>query len=71
MMLKEWLPADRPVKLSGLVHVVYEALSNWHWKVAPTSLLKAKVAEVELVGLAGLAVMVVTGGVVSRVMVAL
>ena len=54
----------------GLVQAANAPASIWHWKPArplpPVSLpVKAKVGELLLLGLVGLAVIVVSGGVVS------
>ena len=65
---KVWLPTARPVYAFGLVQPANAAPSRLHWKVEPDSLEeKLKLGLVELLGFAGLDVIVVSGGVVSIV----
>jgi hypothetical protein len=63
-----WPPAASPVYGLGLVQPANAAPSRLHWNVEPVSLdEKLKLGLVELLGFAGLAVIVVSGGVVSIV----
>jgi hypothetical protein len=66
-----WLPTVRPVYGCGLVHALKAALSSEQAYVAPFGLSDVKLndALVAVVGEAGLAVMIVSGGVVSTVQV--
>ena len=65
---KVWLPGASPVYALGLVQATKAAPSRLHWKVDPDSLdEKLKLGLVELLGFAGVDVIVVSGGVVSIV----
>src|SRR5687767_11711258 len=55
-------PTVRPVSSTGETQVEYGALSSEHWWAVPVVLLKAMVAYVRNVSLAGAAVIVVSGG---------
>ena len=66
--LNVWLPSARPVNDAGLVQAEKPPASSSHLKVEPPSVdVKLKLAEVELLGFDGLAVMEVFGATVSIV----
>jgi hypothetical protein len=65
-----WLPTARPLYAFGLAQLAKAAPSSAHWKVEPVSVaVKEKLALVDVVGLAGFAVIVVSGAAVSIVQV--
>jgi hypothetical protein len=67
-----WLPGASPEYARGLVQLAKPPPSSWHWKVLPASVdVKLNVADVELLGFGGLAVIVVFAAVRSTVQVTL
>ena len=63
-------PTASPVKFRGLVQAANGTASNRHWNVLPGSLdVNVKLAPVAVVTAAGLPVMVVSGGVISAVVI--
>ena len=68
LTLKVWLPTARPVRDAGLVHAEKPPPSSSHSNVEPVSVeSKLKSALLELLGSDGLAVIDVSGAVVSTV----
>jgi hypothetical protein len=67
---KVCVPAAKPVKFRGLVQAANAAVSNRHWNVLPASFdVNEKLAVVAVVTAAGLPVMLVSGGVISAVVI--